>query len=376
MCGYFGYSVCVCVCGNPRCHLQWCHITALAHVQFIRESEPDGSWHRHPGIGPCPLGIRIHCWSNQAGTVGTRHDGYITSAASRLTLMPHHSGTGTEMKSCVCVLQQWTSNSELVNDLHMTYINHKAGTRCNADPNARSVSGMASFGKLTDYFSRRRSRDELLSRRDGRRSGSYCCTLTEARPTIHNIVVATGTWTVCQYNNTENGHVKTVIIHDVVPIVYMVPPAFNRVTVHDSIDTASWPMIHLSGFCPCPPTLLHIISSPSSCVVLGYSPWGLFAEDELLLQCFSHGCLMASWFGKQHSLFKGWLSLPDRDAELGCQYAYPLSLCSHLSGSIVLTDSADGTFPIRHCGAVVTARSSQCCIACTFTFRGQGGGWL
>ncbi|KAL7886935.1 hypothetical protein AOLI_G00046560 [Acnodon oligacanthus] len=40
---------------------------------------------------------------------------------------------------------------------------------------------MASFGKLTDYFSRRRSRDELLSRRDGRRSGSYCCTLTEAR---------------------------------------------------------------------------------------------------------------------------------------------------------------------------------------------------
>ncbi|XP_043082106.1 ankyrin repeat and fibronectin type-III domain-containing protein 1 [Puntigrus tetrazona] len=40
---------------------------------------------------------------------------------------------------------------------------------------------MASFGKLTDYFNRRRSRDELVARRDGRRSGSYCCTVAEAR---------------------------------------------------------------------------------------------------------------------------------------------------------------------------------------------------
>ncbi|KAG1944500.1 ankyrin repeat and fibronectin type-III domain-containing protein [Pimephales promelas] len=40
---------------------------------------------------------------------------------------------------------------------------------------------MASFGKLTDYFNRRRSRDELITRRDARRSGSYCCTVAEAR---------------------------------------------------------------------------------------------------------------------------------------------------------------------------------------------------
>ncbi|KAA0705063.1 hypothetical protein E1301_Tti017848 [Triplophysa tibetana] len=40
---------------------------------------------------------------------------------------------------------------------------------------------MASFGKLTDYFNRRRSRDELMARRDARRSGSYCCTVAEAR---------------------------------------------------------------------------------------------------------------------------------------------------------------------------------------------------
>ncbi|XP_026114126.1 ankyrin repeat and fibronectin type-III domain-containing protein 1 isoform X1 [Carassius auratus] len=40
---------------------------------------------------------------------------------------------------------------------------------------------MASFGKLTDYFNRRRSRDELMARRDTRRSGSYCCTVAEAR---------------------------------------------------------------------------------------------------------------------------------------------------------------------------------------------------
>ncbi|XP_016327393.1 ankyrin repeat and fibronectin type-III domain-containing protein 1-like [Sinocyclocheilus anshuiensis] len=40
---------------------------------------------------------------------------------------------------------------------------------------------MASFGKLTDYFNRRRSRDELMARRDTRRSVSYCCTVAEAR---------------------------------------------------------------------------------------------------------------------------------------------------------------------------------------------------
>ncbi|XP_035386321.1 ankyrin repeat and fibronectin type-III domain-containing protein 1 isoform X2 [Electrophorus electricus] len=40
---------------------------------------------------------------------------------------------------------------------------------------------MTSFGKLTDYLTRRRSRDELISWREGRRSGSYCCTVAEAR---------------------------------------------------------------------------------------------------------------------------------------------------------------------------------------------------
>ncbi|XP_056593915.1 ankyrin repeat and fibronectin type-III domain-containing protein 1 isoform X1 [Triplophysa dalaica] len=45
----------------------------------------------------------------------------------------------------------------------------------------RAESKMASFGKLTDYFNRRRSRDELMARRDARRSGSYCCTVAEAR---------------------------------------------------------------------------------------------------------------------------------------------------------------------------------------------------
>nr|XP_020461774.1 uncharacterized protein LOC109963536 isoform X2 [Monopterus albus] len=40
---------------------------------------------------------------------------------------------------------------------------------------------MASFGKLTDYFNRRKSREELRVGRSSRRSGSYCCTVTEAR---------------------------------------------------------------------------------------------------------------------------------------------------------------------------------------------------
>ncbi|XP_060642173.2 ankyrin repeat and fibronectin type-III domain-containing protein 1-like isoform X1 [Anolis sagrei] len=41
---------------------------------------------------------------------------------------------------------------------------------------------MSSFGKLTEYFSLRKSRNELRSdRRSGRRSGSYCCSITECR---------------------------------------------------------------------------------------------------------------------------------------------------------------------------------------------------
>ncbi|KAL0984354.1 hypothetical protein UPYG_G00140370 [Umbra pygmaea] len=40
---------------------------------------------------------------------------------------------------------------------------------------------MASFGKLTDYFNRRKSREELRGGRSSRRSGSYCCTVAEAR---------------------------------------------------------------------------------------------------------------------------------------------------------------------------------------------------
>ncbi|XP_053720627.1 ankyrin repeat and fibronectin type-III domain-containing protein 1 isoform X1 [Synchiropus splendidus] len=40
---------------------------------------------------------------------------------------------------------------------------------------------MASFGKLTDYFNRRKSREELRVDRSSRRSGSYCCTVAEAR---------------------------------------------------------------------------------------------------------------------------------------------------------------------------------------------------
>ncbi|XP_047233308.1 uncharacterized protein LOC124875292 isoform X2 [Girardinichthys multiradiatus] len=40
---------------------------------------------------------------------------------------------------------------------------------------------MASFGKLTDYFNRRKSREELRVGRSSQRSGSYCCTVAEAR---------------------------------------------------------------------------------------------------------------------------------------------------------------------------------------------------
>nr|XP_009937512.1 PREDICTED: ankyrin repeat and fibronectin type-III domain-containing protein 1-like [Opisthocomus hoazin] len=40
---------------------------------------------------------------------------------------------------------------------------------------------MASFGKLTEYFSLRKSRTELRSGWRGRRSGSYCCSVTECR---------------------------------------------------------------------------------------------------------------------------------------------------------------------------------------------------
>ncbi|XP_029978061.1 uncharacterized protein LOC115410530 [Sphaeramia orbicularis] len=40
---------------------------------------------------------------------------------------------------------------------------------------------MASFGKLTDYFNRRKSREDLRVGRSSRRSGSYCCTVAEAR---------------------------------------------------------------------------------------------------------------------------------------------------------------------------------------------------
>ncbi|RMC17913.1 hypothetical protein DUI87_05582 [Hirundo rustica rustica] len=43
---------------------------------------------------------------------------------------------------------------------------------------------MASFGKLTEYFSLRKSRPELRSRRWGRRSGSCCCSLTECRDAL------------------------------------------------------------------------------------------------------------------------------------------------------------------------------------------------
>ncbi|XP_062999407.1 ankyrin repeat and fibronectin type-III domain-containing protein 1-like isoform X1 [Elgaria multicarinata webbii] len=41
---------------------------------------------------------------------------------------------------------------------------------------------MSSFGKLTEYFSLRKSRNEFRSdRRSNRRSGSYCCSITECR---------------------------------------------------------------------------------------------------------------------------------------------------------------------------------------------------
>ncbi|XP_049916701.1 ankyrin repeat and fibronectin type-III domain-containing protein 1 isoform X1 [Epinephelus moara] len=40
---------------------------------------------------------------------------------------------------------------------------------------------MASFGKLTDYFHRRKSQEELRVGRSSQRSGSYCCTVAEAR---------------------------------------------------------------------------------------------------------------------------------------------------------------------------------------------------
>ncbi|XP_068610755.1 ankyrin repeat and fibronectin type-III domain-containing protein 1 [Brachionichthys hirsutus] len=40
---------------------------------------------------------------------------------------------------------------------------------------------MASFGKLTDYFNRRKSQEELRVGRSSQRSGSYCCTVAEAR---------------------------------------------------------------------------------------------------------------------------------------------------------------------------------------------------
>ncbi|XP_077482639.1 ankyrin repeat and fibronectin type-III domain-containing protein 1 isoform X1 [Stigmatopora argus] len=40
---------------------------------------------------------------------------------------------------------------------------------------------MATFGKLTEYFNRRKSREDLRVGRSSRRSGSYCCTVAEAR---------------------------------------------------------------------------------------------------------------------------------------------------------------------------------------------------
>ncbi|KAM6424147.1 ankyrin repeat and fibronectin type-III domain-containing protein 1-like isoform 5-T10 [Liasis olivaceus] len=44
------------------------------------------------------------------------------------------------------------------------------------------VAAMSSFGKLTEYFSLRKSRNEFRSdRRSSKRSGSYCCNLTECR---------------------------------------------------------------------------------------------------------------------------------------------------------------------------------------------------
>ncbi|XP_026714895.1 ankyrin repeat and fibronectin type-III domain-containing protein 1-like isoform X2 [Athene cunicularia] len=51
----------------------------------------------------------------------------------------------------------------------------QAGVRSDA------AGAMASFGKLTEYFSLRKSRMELRSGRQGRRSGSCCCSVTECR---------------------------------------------------------------------------------------------------------------------------------------------------------------------------------------------------
>ncbi|KAM6244529.1 ankyrin repeat and fibronectin type-III domain-containing protein 1-like isoform 1-T1 [Spheniscus humboldti] len=44
-----------------------------------------------------------------------------------------------------------------------------------------AVGAMTSFGKLTEYFSLRKSRTELRSGQRGRRSGSCCCSVTERR---------------------------------------------------------------------------------------------------------------------------------------------------------------------------------------------------
>lgn len=53
---------------------------------------------------------------------------------------------------------------------------------------------MASFGKLTEYFSLRKSRTELRSGRRSRRSGSYCCSVTECR---YGVAVALLSWHLC-----------------------------------------------------------------------------------------------------------------------------------------------------------------------------------
>lgn len=51
----------------------------------------------------------------------------------------------------------------------------------NPPPHRGEKATMATFGKLTDYFNRRKSREELRVGRSSRRSGSYCCTVAEAR---------------------------------------------------------------------------------------------------------------------------------------------------------------------------------------------------
>ncbi|KAM6079822.1 ankyrin repeat and fibronectin type-III domain-containing protein 1-like isoform 5-T5 [Theristicus caerulescens] len=55
----------------------------------------------------------------------------------------------------------------------------RPGTQAGAHSDA--ARAMASFGKLTEYFSLRKSRTELRSGRRGRRSGSCCCSVTECR---------------------------------------------------------------------------------------------------------------------------------------------------------------------------------------------------